>query len=106
MVEKEFNKFLYEWVKNNFGESEADDPSWSIEALAHDLANEYVRIKKREELEWVKEYVESVAESNDIDITEKQAYAAAKEYMYSEAYCELYAEDILRFIRHEKEKGE
>lgn len=52
MVEKEFNKFLYEWVKNNFGESEADDPSWSIEALAHDLANEYVKIKEREELEW------------------------------------------------------
>ena len=29
-VEEEFKKFLYEWVKKNFGESEADDPSWSI----------------------------------------------------------------------------
>lgn len=106
MVEKEFNKFLYEWVKNNFGESEADDPSWSIEALAHDLANEYVKIKEREELEWVKEHVEYVAKNNNIEITDKQAYAVAQEYMLSEAYCEMPEEDILYFIGHEKEKGE
>lgn len=106
MVEKEFKKFLTEWVKENYGESEANDPSWSVEALAHDLANEYVKIKEREELEWVKEDVETVAKSNDVEITEKQAYAVAQEYMYSEAYCELHAEDILYFIRREKEKGE
>ena len=109
-VEKEFKKFLYEWVKKNFGESEADDPSWSIEALAHDLASEYVKIKDQEELEWVKEDVENVASNNDIEITEKQAYAVANEYRYSEGYCELHAEDILYFIRREleiaKEKGE
>lgn len=103
-VEEEFKKFLHEWVKKNFGQSEADDPSWSIEALAHDLANEYVKIKEREELEWVKGDVETVAESNGVEITEKQAYAVAQEYMYSEAYCELHAEDILYFIRREKEK--
>lgn len=107
-VEKAYKEFLTEWVKNNYGESEADDPSWSIEALAHDLANEYVKIKDREELEWVKEDVESVADSNDIELTEKQAYAVATEYRYSEGYCELHAEDILYFIHREKEleKGE
>ncbi len=103
-VEEEFKKFLYEWVKKNFGESEADDPSWSIEALAHDLREEYIKIKEREETEWVKEDVEYVANNNDIKLTDKQAYAVAQEYMLSEAYCEMHAEDILYFIQREKEK--
>lgn len=103
-VEEEFKKFLTEWVKKNYGESEADDPSWSIEALAHDLREEYIKIKEREDTEWVKEDVEYVAGQNDIEITEKQAYAVAQEYMLSEGYCEMHAEDILYFIRREKEK--
>lgn len=103
-IEEEFKKFLYEWVKKNFGESEADDPSWSIEALAHDLREEYIKIKEREETEWVKEDVEYVANDHDIKLTDKQAYAVAQEYMLSEAYCEMHAEDILWFIQREKEK--
>lgn len=109
-IEEEYKKFLYEWVKKNFGESEADDPSWSIEALAHDLTDEYVKIKEREEREWAKEDVEYVANNFDIELTEKQAYAVAQEYMLSEGYGELHSEDILYFIRKElelaKEKGE
>lgn len=105
-IEEEFKKFLYEWVKKNFGQSEVDDPSWSIEALAHDLKSEYVRLKEREDLEWVKEDVEYVANDHDIKLTDKQAYAVAQEYMLSEAYCEMHAEDILYFIQREKEKGE
>lgn len=103
-IEKEFKKFLHEWVKKNFGQSEADDPSWSIEALAHDLRDEYIKIKEREDLEWVKEDVEYVANDHDIKLTDKQAYAVAQEYMLSEAYCEMHAEDILYFIQREKEK--
>lgn len=102
-IEEGFKKFLYEWVKKNFGESEADDPSWSIEALAHDLRDEYIKIKEREDLEWVKEDVEYVANDHDIKLTDKQAYAVAQEYMLSEAYCEMHAEDILYFIRRELE---
>lgn len=103
-IEEEYKKFLYEWVKKNFGESEADDPSWSIEALAHDLREEYIKIKEREDTEWVKEDVEYVANNHDIKLTDKQAYAVAQEYMLSEAYCEMHAEDILWFIQREKEK--
>ena len=54
--------------------------------------------------EWVKEDVEYVAENHDIKLTDKQAYCVAQEYMLSEAYCELHAEDILYFIQREKEK--
>lgn len=32
-----FYDIIYSWVKDNFGESEADDPSWNIEALADHL---------------------------------------------------------------------
>ena len=103
-IEEEFKKFLYEWVKKNFGQSEADDPSWSIEALAHDLKYEYISLKEREDLEWVKEDVEYVANDHDIKLTDKQAYAVAQNYMLSEAYCEMHDEDILYFIRREKEK--
>ena len=47
-----------------------------------------------------------VADDDDIRLTDKQAYAVAQEYMLSEAYCEMHAEDILYFIQREKEKGE
>ena len=103
-IEEAFKKFLHEWVKKNFGQIEADDPSWSIEALAHDLRDEYIKIKEREDLEWVKEDVGYVANDHDIKLTDKQAYAVAQEYMLSEAYCEMHAEDILYFIQREKEK--
>lgn len=29
---------IYKWVADNFGESEADNPSWNIEALADHLS--------------------------------------------------------------------
>ena len=35
---KTFYEAIYEWVAENFGQSEADDPSWSIEALADHLS--------------------------------------------------------------------
>ena len=31
---------IFEWVKQNFGQSEADDPSWNINYLAEYLAKE------------------------------------------------------------------
>jgi hypothetical protein len=30
-------KVIYEWVKRNFGESEANDPSWSTRSLAEEI---------------------------------------------------------------------
>lgn len=109
-IEKEFRKFLRKWVEKMYGQNEAYNPSWSIKALAHDLREEYIKIKEREDTEWVKEDVEYVANNHDIKLTDKQAYAVAQEYMLSEAYCEMHAEDILWFIHRElelaKEKGE
>lgn len=33
-----FYDIIYKWVAENFGQSEADDPSWNIEALADHLS--------------------------------------------------------------------
>lgn len=35
---------IYEWVKDNYGQSEADDPSWNIEALAKHLEPEFYMV--------------------------------------------------------------
>jgi len=35
---KTFYEAIYEWVADNFGRSEAEDPSWNIEALADHLS--------------------------------------------------------------------
>lgn len=35
---KTFYEAIYEWVAENFGTQEAEDPSWNIEALADHLS--------------------------------------------------------------------
>lgn len=34
-----FARIIYKFVRRNFGESEANDPSWNIELLAKEIAN-------------------------------------------------------------------
>lgn len=108
-IEELFYKVVYEWVANNFGESEAEDPSWSIEELAKELTKNFWKIKDEWEIECLAEDVADVAEENDIELTEKEKYAVANEYRYSEAYCELDRDSVEYFIRREleleKEKG-
>lgn len=103
-IEKEFNKFLYRWVKDNFGQSEADDPSWSIKALAHDLAEEYWKIQERVERENIKEDIKYVAGNNDIELTEQELADIADDYRYSEAYCAMDADSIMYFIEKRKDE--
>ena len=103
-IEQEFKKFLYRWVKDNFGQSEADDPSWSIKALAHDLADEYWKMQERIERENIKEDIKYVAGNNDIELTEQELADIADDYRYSEANCAMDLDSIMYFI--EKRKGE
>lgn len=32
---------IYKWVEENFGISEAEDPSWNIDVLANHIAEQY-----------------------------------------------------------------
>lgn len=79
---KTFYEAIYEWVKNNFGQSEADDPSWSIEALADHLSKTDI---KPDELnantKWLayselkehflEEDIENVAETKRLDLEQR-----------------------------------
>lgn len=100
-------KIIYEWVKANFGENEADDPSWDIEALAEELAKHQHELYWQQELEYLKEDVENYAENNiaDVKLTEKQMYTVADKIRNSEWYCSINPEDIEYYIREELNKG-
>ena len=97
-IEKELHKFLYEWVSKNFGESEAEDPSWSIEALAHDLAIEFMELDERSKIINITDDILEVAEDNGIDLKKRDAESIARKYRFSEGYCRRDDEDIKGFI--------
>ena len=68
-IEKLIYDAIYKWVAKNFGESEAEDPSWSIEALAHDLTNAPLifDIYKTIEREYLRDDCDMVAEGMDYE---------------------------------------
>lgn len=86
-MKEEFEKIIYNWVKNNFGESEADDPSWSIEALADELGKQFHNLYEKQEKEYIAEDVEYVAnEMMGKKLSDRQIGAVADKYYYSESY--------------------
>lgn len=111
-VEKILYKNIYEWVAKNFGESEAEDPSWSIKAMAKDLAHGIMKydIYRAVERDYLREDCKYIAEQNDIKLSDKDTEWVVEEFMNSEAYVDTHAEDWLWFMHRaeeiNKEKGE
>lgn len=106
-MKEQFKDIIYNWVKQNFGESEADDPSWSIEALANELAKHQHEFYWQQELEYLKEDVEHyVNNSTDYKLTDQQMYNVADKIRNSEWYCSINPEDIAYYIGEELKKGE
>ena len=75
-----FYDIIYKWVADNFGQSEADDPSWSIEALADHLSksdinpdelNAYTKNMVYDKLRehYLEEDIEQVAEQRGMTLT-------------------------------------
>ncbi len=102
-IEQKLYKAIYNWVKENFGESEADDPSWDIKALAHDLSktNLDYEIYKIIERQFLREDCKMVAEDMKKSLTDKEVDAVVDEFMDSEAYVDAHAEDWQWFIKQE-----
>lgn len=97
---------IYNWVAKNFGESEADDPSWSIEALADELNKHFHELYWQQELEYLKEDVEYYANnSTDYKLTDQQMYNVADKIRNSEWYCSINPEDMAYYINEEVKKG-
>lgn len=66
------DKIIYNWVKENFGEAEALDPSWSIIELAHELAKHKHELHQAIQEEYDLEDVETVAEGEGIELTDEE----------------------------------
>lgn len=106
-MKEQFTKIIYDWVKRNFGESEADDPSWSIEALAEELNKHFHELYWQQELEYLKEDVENYVDGlNEYELTEQQKYAVADKIRNSEWYCSINPEDMEYYIKEELKRGE
>lgn len=103
----DIDKIIYNWVKKNFGESEANDPSWSIVELAKELEKHFHELYWQQELEYLKEDVENYVDGlNEYNLTEQQMYNVADKIRNSEWYCSINPEDMEFYIKQELNKGE
>lgn len=111
-----FYDIIHKWVADNFGQSEADDPSWNIEALADHLSDSDIdpdelsamtksRVYNALEQHYVEEDVEYFAEQRDIKLTEQQIHDVAEKIRNSDWYCSISAEDMEWYIKQELKKG-
>lgn len=114
---KTFYEAIYEWVAENFGQSEADNPSWSIEALADHLNNTDIKpdelnaytksnVYSKVEQSYLEEDVENYARNKNIGLTDQQVGAVAEKIRFSEWYCSINPEDLDYYINEELKKGE
>lgn len=97
-TKKFFKDIIYKWVKDNFGQSEADDPSWSIDALAEELEAHSYAFYHGVDFENEKENVKFVAEQEGIDLTEQELKDATNEYMTSDEFRSI--DDAWETISH------
>lgn len=98
-------KIIYNWVADNFGESEAQDPSWDIKALAEEIGKHQHELYWQQELEYLKEDVEYyVNEHDEYELNEQQMYAVADKIRNSEWYCSINPEDMEYYINEEMNK--
>lgn len=112
-----FYDIIYKWVADNFGQSEADDPSWSIEALADHLsksdidpdelnANTKSNVYSTLDQHYVEEDVADYAKRMGYKLTEQQIGYVADRIRNSYWYCSISAEDMEWYIKQELKKGE
>lgn len=98
---EQFRTIIYNWVKQNFGESEAEDPSWSIEALAEELDKHKYDIYREVERQYLMDDCETVAEDMEVELTDEEKQVVVDEFMNSDAYIDAHAEDWQWFIKQE-----
>ena len=103
-LQEEYQKTIYNWVAENFGESEAEDPSWDIKSLAEVIAKKHMQLHEEMIRTDLSGAIAGIAEDNGIKLTDKELDAVVDDYRYSEAYCEDDVDAVLYFIN--KVKGE
>ena len=85
------NDIIYDWVAMNFGQSEATDPSWDIEALADyisksnidpDELNAYTKMTCYDQLKehFLEEDIEEVAKMRGYTLTKEEMSRVLHQY--------------------------
>lgn len=101
-MKKEYKKIIKKWVGKMYGESEAYNPSWSIEALAEELAKHFHEMYWQQELEYIREDVEHYVDNHtDYELTSQQIYNIADKIRNSEWYMSIEPEDLAYYIEEE-----
>ena len=112
-----FYDIIHKWVADNFGQSEADDPSWNIEALAKHLSESNIhpdelsamtksRVYDTLDQHYVEEDVKKYANGHGYKLTEQQISYVADRIRNSDWYYGIGAEDMEWYINQELKKGE
>ena len=109
-MEKKLVKIIKDWVGKNFGIQEIEDPSWNIEALAHEIAKHQHELYWEQELAYLEEDVERYASDEGYDLTPQEIFMVADRIRNSEWYCSLEPEcvqyEIKRAISLREDKDE
>ena len=71
---------IREWVKKNYGEAEADNPSWDIHALAEEICKEKYTIHTYVQKEYDMEDIDDVASAQEITLNDEQRELAYYRY--------------------------
>ena len=79
-MEQRLTEIIYNWVGKNFGTQEAEDPSWNIEALAHEIAEHDGELYGIKQEEYDIEDIKMVAEDMEVELSEKELSIALEEY--------------------------
>lgn len=79
-MEERLEKIIYNWVEENFGKSEAADPSWSIKELAKELAKHKWEIRSMVQEEYDLEDIDDVADDLGVKLTKDEKSFALHRY--------------------------
>lgn len=96
-----YKGIIYNWVKDNFGESEAADPSWNIEALSEELAKHAWQIHSLQQEEYDLEDIDAVAEDNNIELTKEERELVLHRYKKLEDSNLEFIQSIIKEVKGE-----
>ena len=71
-MEERLRTIIYNWVGKNFGTQEAEDPSWSIEELAKEIAKYKYEIHSLVQEEYDLEDIDLQAERMGVKLSEDE----------------------------------
>lgn len=101
-VKKLLTGTIYEWVKNNFGESEADDPSWDINALAEELTKQRHEIHTLVDDDFLMQDARSEAEEMGLTLNDAEARGVIEIYKDHEEIDHWLWQNIIKDVKERK----